>query len=143
MKAISACLCGVCCSYNGKSHEKHIFKEMVENNEAIMICPEVLGGLNVPRTPAERINNRILTELGEDVTDAYLKGAQKAVELCKEYQVTEVILKAKSPSCGVNKIYDGTFSHTVIEGHGVTAELLLKEGFTVISDEDYLQEDIV
>lgn len=138
MKAISSCLCGVCCNYAGKCHEIKIFKDMVDNQEAIMICPEVLGGLSIPRTPAEIIGDRVITQDKIDVTSQYILGAKKALDLCKIHNVEEIILKAKSPSCGVGKIYDGTFTHTVIDGNGITAELLLKEGFKVISDEDYL-----
>lgn len=141
MKAISACLCGVKCTYKGCHHEIVECRHLVESGEAIAFCPEVLGGLPTPRTPAEILNQQVRTELGEDVTTAFYVGAKQVVVLCKEYQVDEVILKSKSPSCGVGLIYDGTFTHTLKQGHGITAQLLMDEGFSVITDSDWIERN--
>lgn len=137
MKAISSCLCGICCTYKGSHHEVSGCRELVERGEAIMICPEVLGGLSIPRTPAERVHDQVLTMDGNDVTEAFVEGARKVVELCRLNHVDEVILKSKSPSCGIGAIYDGTFSHTLVEGNGITAQRLMDEGFTVLSDIEF------
>lgn len=141
MKAISACLCGVSCTYKGGHHEVVECRKMVEDGEAIAICPEVLGGLSTPRTPAEIFEHQVITKRGDDVTEAFNEGAKQVVALCKEYQVDEVILKSKSPSCGIGLIYDGTFTHNLIDGNGVTAQRLLDEGFHVISECDFIERD--
>lgn len=137
MKIVSACLAGVNCKYNGGNCLIQEIKDLVDEGEAIAVCPEVLGGLPIPREPAERIGNQVITISGKDVTKEYELGAQKTLELCQKYNVTEVILKSKSPSCGLSGIYDGHFNHTVIEGHGLCVEYLLKHGYTVISEEEF------
>ncbi|MEG0239581.1 DUF523 domain-containing protein [Anaerorhabdus sp.] len=140
MKVVSACLAGVNCKYNGGHCLVKEIKELVDNHEAITICPEVLGGLSIPRDPAERIGDKVITSTGLDVTEAYHLGAIKVLDICEQVQATEVILKSKSPTCGVHEIYDGNFNHTVIQGHGVTAELLLSHGYKVITEEEYKKE---
>lgn len=137
MKVVSACLAGCNCRYNGDNYLVPSIKELVDNKEAIAICPEVEGGLLTPREPAERVGNQILTISGKDVTCAYELGALKTLQLCNEVHATEIILKSKSPSCGKSLIYDGKFKNHLIPGNGCTAELLMNHGYDVMDEEEY------
>jgi len=103
-----------------------------------MICPEVDGGLTVPRHPCEIQNNKVINCLGEDKTSEFRNGAEITLQLCKKYNIKKAILKEKSPSCGSSYIYDGTFTGTLIPGQGITAKLLRENGIKVISDEEFV-----
>ncbi len=135
MKIVSACLAGISCRYDGKSnpHEKVI--ELVENGDAIAVCPEELGGLATPRKRAEIRGKRVINEDGVNVTDAFQKGAKAALEIAKQHSATEAILKSKSPSCGCGKIYDGTFSGNLVDGDGIFAKLLKEEKIPVKNED--------
>jgi uncharacterized protein YbbK (DUF523 family) len=102
----------------------------------IPICPEVCGGLSTPRSPAERQGDRVVTHDGHDVTDAYQRGAEAAVQLAHAVGARRAVLKARSPSCGASQVYDGTFTRTLRAGEGVTAAALRAAGIEVISEED-------
>lgn len=132
---VSACLAGKACRYDGKANLHPKIKKMVEEGEAITVCPEQLGGLSTPRIPCEIINDRqglrVINKSGQDMTKAFIKGARKTVEIAKENHVTEAILKSNSPSCGCGQIYDGTFSGVLIKGEGITTIELKKNGITV------------
>lgn len=144
MIIVSSCLAGECCRYNGTHRLIDKVKELVEENKAMMICPELAGGFTTPREPAEivggtgedvlRGNARVIEKSGMDVTTLYLDGAYKALKLAKNVKATLIILKEDSPSCGSHMIYNGEFSNRKIAGNGVTAALLQKEGFKVISE---------
>ena len=116
MILVSACLAGCNCKYNGKNNNVDQILELVKANKAITICPEVLGGLPTPRQPAEIqvINGEIhvINKVGEDVTNEFLKGAEKTLEIARDLMPSKIILKSKSPSCGFGTIYDGTFTGT-------------------------------
>ena len=133
---ISACLAGVNCKYNGGNNENKKVIELIKNGNAILVCPEQLGGLMTPRTPAERLKDKVITKDNHDVTEAYNRGANEVLSLVKRFNIKKAILKSKSPSCGKGKIYDGTFSHTLTERDGVTTELLMKNGVEVITEEE-------
>ncbi len=133
---ISACLAGVNCKYNGKNNEHKKIIELIKNKDVILICPEQLGGLKTPRTPAERIKDKVITNDNIDVTKEYQKGAEEVLNLVKKFNIKTAILKSKSPSCGKGKIYDGSFSNTLIYGNGITTELLEKNGIKVISSDE-------
>ncbi len=137
---VSACLAGFPCRYDGKTKPVKEIVELVESGKAIPFCPEVEGGLPTPRIPSEQLKDRVINEEGIDVTDNYNLGAKKALEVCQNNNISKAILKAKSPSCGVGKVYDGTFSGTLIEGDGVTTTLLKDNNIKVINEEDYLRE---
>ena len=132
---ISACLLGRACRYDGKDKNKIDLSRFKEHN-LIPICPEVDGGLPVPRPSAERVSSYIINKEGKDVTAEYTKGAEIALRTALENNCKIAILKAKSPSCGKGKIYDGTFTRTLIDGNGVTAELLQKNGIKVYTEEE-------
>jgi len=134
---VSACLAGVNCKYNGKNNLNPDILKLVEEGRAILVCPEQLGGLATPRNPSEIVNNKVIMNDGTDVTNQYMKGANETLRLAKLYKINKAILKAKSPSCGNKKIYDGTFTGNLIEGYGVTAKLLLQNGITVINEEEF------
>lgn len=142
MIAVSGCLAGHKCRYDGRDANTDPFiAKMVEQGEAVCICPEVMGGLSTPRFPAEIQGGdgydvldgkaRVVNTKGEDVTEAFIKGAYAALEKCTSLGIERVILKAKSPSCGAGIIYDGSFSKKLIDGYGVAAALFERSGITV------------
>ena len=122
--------------YDGKSKEERNpeFLKWKKEGRLIPVCPEVFGGLPVPRTDAQRKGDKIVPRDGRDVTAEYLKGAKEAVRLAEEGKVLCAVLKEKSPSCGNSKIYDGTFSGKLISGEGLSAELLKNAGIKVFSE---------
>ncbi len=128
--------------YDGKSKAETspLFLKWKNEGRLVYVCPEVFGGLPTPRTDAQRRGNRVVTRTGEDVTEEYLKGAREAVRLAEEYDVICALMKEKSPSCGSGRIYDGSFTGTLIEGQGLATELLRKAGVKVFSEEQL--EDI-
>ena len=131
---VSACLLGAACKYSGGDNLCPQVAAMAQDHALISVCPEQLGGLPTPRTPAERQGDRVVTKDGRDVTEAYLRGAQEALKLAKLFGCDTAILKARSPSCGSRAIYDGSFTGTVVPGDGVTAELLQASGIRVLTE---------
>ncbi len=129
---VSACLLGKNCKYNGKNNFSQEVVDFLSDKTYIAVCPEVAGGLSIPRTPCEKRGNFILDKNGMDRTKEFYQGAMRS----KIQNATHAILKAKSPSCGKGKIYDGTFSGTLTEGNGVFAELCIKSGITVFTEEE-------
>ena len=133
---ISACLAGRNCKYNGGNNLNEKVMKLAENNELIPVCPEVLGGLETPRIPCEIKDGRVVNRNGESKDLEFRKGAQIALQTALEEKVACAILQSRSPSCGIGRIYDGTFSSTLTEGNGVFAELLMKNGIRVFDVED-------
>ena len=143
MIGISKCLCGYDCTYRGDSNNVEALELIDKKGEAVLICPEVLGGLSIPRDPAEIVSEEPLcvqTVSGKNVTKEYVEGAQKALEILKAYDIEYVILKSRSPSCGLDHIYDVTFSHTIIDADGIFVRLLKKEGYKIYTEENFPQE---
>lgn len=140
---ISACLIGDKVKYDGRSNYNDKIKLLLEKYELVPFCPEVEGGLPIPRMPSERVKDRVKMENGRDVTKYYERGADLAVNICLYLGIKIAILKENSPSCGSHKIYDGSFSHKLIDGEGYTTEVLRKKGIKVISEDeiDTLLED--
>ncbi len=136
MIMVSACLTGENCKYNGGNNKNEKVIEFLKGKEYIKICPEVMGSMTTPRPPSEIKGRKVINSLGEDVTEFFLKGAYEALKLAKKYKASLIILKAKSPSCGLGKIYDGSFSGNLTDGDGITAKLLKKNGFKVITEND-------
>lgn len=141
MYLVSACLAGINCKYDGGNNYNKDVMKLVESGEAILVCPEQLGGLATPRYPSEiKQENgirKVINNHGEDVTQNYERGAQETLELAKKLNIKKAILKARSPSCGYGLIYDGTFSKSKIEGNGITAQLLLDNGFEIFNEENF------
>lgn len=128
---VSACLVGENCKYSGGNNYSPAVAALGERYELIPVCPEQLGGLPTPRTPSERVGDKVLTRDGRDVTDAFRRGAEKVLEIALAQGITRAVLQERSPSCGWERIYDGTFTGTLIPGEGVTAQLLRAHGITV------------
>ena len=140
---VSGCLVGINCKYDGgNNYDERIFN-LVKEGKAIPICPEQLGGLKTPRNPAEiqkKEGQRIVVTCeDEDVTNEYRRGAEEVLKLAKELDIKEAILQPRSPSCGKGLIYDGTFSKKKIEGNGITADLLIKNGIDVYMPDEYFK----
>lgn len=132
---VSACLAGERCRYDGGDNLHPRIQEMLLGGEALPVCPEVSGGLGVPRLPCEKRQGQIVDTAGEDCAAIFLKGAQHAWMLAHTFGIHRAILKEKSPSCGSCRIYDGSFSRTLIDGEGICTALLRKNGIEVISEE--------
>lgn len=133
---VSACLLRVRCRYDGKSKPHPAVERLLEQHTLIPVCGEILGGLPTPRVSAERQGERVVTADGRDVTAAYRRGAEEVLRLAERYGCTAAILKERSPSCGSGRIYDGTFTGTLTDGWGVTAELLRDHGICVIGESE-------
>lgn len=143
---LSACLAGVECTHRGEARTRDWAVRLVAQGRAVLVCPEVAGGLPIPRPEAEITGGsgadvldgraRVETADGADVTAAYLAGARIALVAARRTGAVRAILKARSPSCGCGEIYDGSFSDSRVPGDGVTAALLRREGLEVAADED-------
>lgn len=141
MKIVSACLLGVNCNFEGKNWLSPQLREEFWRGELFLVCPEVFGGLSVPRVPAEIVGGdgndvldgkaRVLNMEGTDVTAEFIRGAQETLRIAKAVGATEALLTEKSPSCGCGKIFDGTFTDKFIAGDGVTAALLKRNSVKV------------
>ena len=136
MILVSACLLGENCKYSGGNNRSEAVLRYLEGKEYIPFCPELEGGLSVPRPPCEIRDDRVYTPDGTDCTAEFTIGARKALALCRETGVSAAILKERSPSCGSHMIYDGSFSGTKIPGQGVTARLLGEDGIALYSEQD-------
>ena len=133
---VSACLAGLETNYLGEAWPHPKVLKLIKEGKALPICPEQLGGLSTPRPPAERRGMGVVTRDGRDVTEQFKKGAEEAARLVELSGAEKAILKAKSPSCGVGCTYDGTFSDTLVDGDGVTAEMLRKMGLQLFTEDD-------
>ncbi|UZQ49322.1 DUF523 domain-containing protein [Clostridium kluyveri] len=146
MILVSACLCGINTKYNGENNLSQEVLKLIRKERIIPICPEQLGGLTTPREPCEirggtggDVLDRkaiVVTSDGKNVTDNFLRGAYETLNIAKAFNIKKAILKSKSPSCGYNKIYDGSFKKNIIKGNGVTAELLIKNGIKIYTEGD-------
>ena len=137
---VSACLLGESCRYDGKSKPCERVIALSNTYNLIPICPEVMGGLPTPRTPSEICGELVLMKDGRDVTENYNCGARKALAIARENACNVAILKEKSPSCGSGLIHNGLFDGGLVEGDGITAKLLKKEGIRVLG-ESQITED--
>jgi len=147
MILVSSCLAGLKVRYNGTHSLDNKICKLIEENKAMTVCPELLGGFSTPREPAEIIGGngedvldgkaKVVEKTGRDVTDLYIKGAYITLKKAKEVKATIVVLKEYSPSCGSSMIYNGEFQGKKIIGNGVTAALLKRNGIEVISEEQF------
>lgn len=146
---ISACLLGDPVRYDGKSQFIEGIAALKNNYEVYKLCPEVAGGLPVPRDPAEIRGNSIeilkkgpggvFTKSGEDLTESFIKGAQATLKFCLDHGIEAAVLKERSPSCGLTQIYAGDHSGQVIAGTGLTAALLLENGIQVFTEDNFYE----
>ena len=139
---ISACLLGVNCRYNGTSSRIFELDTLLDSGRLIPVCPEVLGGLGTPREACEIIipndgSRKVMTQRGLDCTSEFQTGARRVLDIAQTCGVKKVILKANSPSCGCGNIYDGTFSGKLIEGNGLTSQLLLENCIEVFNENNW------
>ena len=132
---VSACLLGENCKYNGGNNLNERVLRYVEGHEIIPVCPEMLGGLPCPRKPVEWVGERVLTRDGDDCTEAFCLGVQRAVDIIGDRQIDLAILQSRSPTCGVKQIYDGTFSGVRIDGMGARARALHERGIPLMDAE--------
>jgi uncharacterized protein YbbK (DUF523 family) len=134
---VSACLLGVRCNHRGEASPSDAVAALAATHRLVAICPEVVGGLPTPRAAAERQRDgRVVTADGDDVTDAYERGAAAAVRLARATGAEAAVLKARSPSCGCREVYDGTFTRTLRPGEGVTARALREAGLVVRTEQE-------
>ena len=133
---VSACLLGQKCKYNGGDNYSEAVAEYIKGHEIIPVCPEVEGGLPIPRIPSEIVNGVVTNAEGENVDREFRKGAELCLKKALEEHVDLAILQSRSPSCGVNQIYDGTFTGKLISGKGVFARLLEENGIKTIDVEE-------
>ena len=140
--AVSACLLGERCKYNGGSNEDERLVVALAGHDLVPVCPEVLGGLPVPRPRAEIRAGNVVNEHNESVDAAFRLGAERALARIEAAGGVDLaVLQPRSPSCGVGRIYDGMFSGTLVPGNGVFAELLLARGIPVLTPEEFLARD--
>lgn len=146
MIIVSACLCGINCKWDGGNNLDARVLKLLKEGKVIPVCPEQLGGLETPREPCEIINGNGIDVLGgtarvngsrqnNDVTAKFIKGAYETLKIAEAVGANIAILKARSPSCGANLIYDGNFNGAKIHGNGVTTQLLLSRGIKVFTEE--------
>lgn len=142
MFIVSGCLLGHDCKYNGGNNRNEEVIKFCETHKHVVVCPERTGKLPCPRPPAEIVGSRVINKEGEDLTEAFRQGAKASLNTCEmladlsNEKIEGAILKANSPSCGAGKIYDGTFSGTLVNGNGVFADMLIKKGIEVITEKE-------
>ncbi len=139
---VSACLAGLACRYDGSGGGVPWVRNLVAKGKALPFCPEQLGGLPTPREAAEQRAcpgedlPRIFSRSGEDLTEAYRRGAAEGLRLARLVKTPAAVLKERSPSCGVRCIYNGRFDGTLLAGEGMTARLFREAGITLFSEEE-------
>ena len=133
---VSACLLGQRCKYNGGDNYSEALAAFLEGHEVVPVCPELAGGLSVPRLPCEIAGGIVVNDRGESVDEAFRRGAALCLQRAVDEGIELAILQPRSPSCGVRQIYDGTFSGRLIEGSGIFAGLLLENGFKAVEPDD-------
>ena len=132
---VSACLLGENCKYNGGNNLRQQVLAMGQEHELIPVCPEVAAGLGIPRIPIEIRDGEVVRSDGVSVDDA-IRSAVAQILAKLPQNIDLCVLKARSPTCGVHQIYDGSFTGTLVEGAGVLAQALLNAGFRVVDDEE-------
>lgn len=136
---VSACLAGKRCRYNAENKPNENVIALKEKYDLILVCPEVLGGLETPRSPAEIRGKKVISKDGKDVTEMFETGAKKTLEIAKQNKCRAAVFKSKSPSCGKNIIYDGSFSGKLTSGDGICTKLLEENNIFVL-DENHISE---
>lgn len=134
---VSACLVGVNCRYDGKNNLNPNIKKIYDRKEAILVCPEQLGGLSTPRVPCERLKNKVIDRNGIDRTKEFYKGAKEVLLIARKNNIMTAIMKKNSPSCGKGYIYDGSFSGKLISGNGLCVEILEENGIKVLTEDNF------
>ena len=133
---VSACLLGQNCKYNGGNNYDAAVAEYLKDKEVIPVCPEVLAGLGVPRTPVEIVDGVVRNRYGNSVDGVLRQAVQEILEQLRGEDIECAILKSRSPTCGVRQVYDGTFSGKLIDGSGILAQALKEAGYRVLDAEE-------
>ena len=133
---VSACLLGENCKYNGGNNYNPAVAEFVKDKEVLPICPEMMAGMGCPRIPIEIVDGVLMDRDGNNVDAAMRKAVEQAMEMIREEDILCAVLQSRSPTCGVNQIYDGSFTGKLIEGSGVLAQALKLVGYRVVDAED-------
>ena len=139
---VSACLAGVNCKYNGGNNRNEYVTRLMTDNDVITVCPEQLGGLPTPRVPSEVRDGVVTAKDGRVVDREFRAGAERCLGIAMREMPDVIILQSRSPSCGVKQRYDGSFTGTLTDKPGVTAQLLMENGFRVVDIEDLITEDL-
>ena len=134
--AVSACLLGHNCKYNGGNNRNQAVLDYVASHEIVPVCPEQLGGLPTPRVPVEIVNGVVTNAEGELVDTQFRRGARRALDIVQRAGVDCAILQPRSPSCGVHQVYDGSFSGVLVDGEGVFAALLRVHGIRMLEPDE-------
>jgi len=133
---VSACLLGDECRYDGLSKPNPKVISLSSKYEFVKVCPECLGGLGTPRIPAEGKGDKVINSNGEDVTEFFVEGAKRALEIARKNGCRKAILKARSPSCGKGLVYDGTFTRKLTDGNVVFADMAIKNNILVFTEDE-------
>lgn len=133
---VSSCLLGNNCKYNGGNNLSEEVIKLKDKYDIISVCPEVFGGLSVPRISCEIKGDKVINKSGIDVTKEFIEGAKKTLDIAKKCRCKKAIFKDKSPACGINYVYDGTFESKIIEGQGIATKLLIENGIKVYSEKE-------
>ena len=134
--AVSACLLGENCKYSGGNNKNEAVLKFVEGKEVIPVCPEVAGGLPIPRVPVELVNGMAINRDGLNVDKEFRLGVERMLNKLENEDVELVILQPRSPSCGTKQIYDGTFTGTLVDGQGMFAKALIEKGYKVVEPDE-------
>ena len=137
MIVVSKCLAGAFCRWDGGTNLIPEIRDMVAAGKAVAVCPEVLGGLPIPRNPSEIRNGRVFSSIGDDVTAEFIHGAEEALRICQELKCEYAVLKFGSPSCGCGLIHNGKFDGGLVAGNGIAAQLLMDHGITVLTEKEW------
>lgn len=132
----SACLLGENCKYNGGNNYNAAVAEFVKDKEVLVICPEMMAGMGCPRIPIEIVDGVLMDRDGNNVDAAMREAVAQAMEIIRKEDIRCAVLQSRSPTCGVNQIYDGSFSGKLIDGSGLFAQALKDAGYQVIDAED-------
>ena len=133
---VSACLLGLRCRYDGASKPHPGVIALAENHELIPVCPERLAGLGIPREPIEIVDGIVRRKDGTSVDEVLRNAVNEIITQLEGQDIECVIMKSRSPTCGVKQVYDGTFSGKLVDGMGVLAAALQEKGYKVIDSED-------
>lgn len=137
---VSACILGENCKYNGKNNRNQLAISFLKDKEIIPICPEILAGMKTPRPCAEIVNGIVMDENGNDVHSEYIHAVEVALSQIENVDIDLAVLQSRSPTCGVNQIYDGSFSGNLTSGMGLFAQALIQKGYNVIDVETFVDE---
>ena len=133
---VSACLLGENCKYNGGNNYSPAVAEFVKAKEVLSICPEMMAGMGCPRIPIEIVDGVLIDRNGNNVDESMREAVAQAMELIRKEEIQCAVLQSRSPTCGVNQIYDGSFSGKLVSGSGILAQALKNAGYQTIDAED-------